>query len=553
MVGGFFRWQNLATKPPWTDEFATLVFSLGHNFNTVALNQVLKLEDILAPLRPEVGLKTAQVIDLLLNEDNHPPLYFVLAHWWYALFPAGDGYLDINLGRSPSVWFGIVSIPLSYVIVRWLKPQNRLLPQGVALLMALSPYGVFIAQEARHYSLAVLWILASLGCCLKASQKLAQGRPLPLSLVGAWSLFNALALSTHFFTGLFLLAEFLGLGIWFVERTHTPLWPLSPSGLGRWGRPLAGVILATLMVALIWAGIITQRGFGNGMTQWLALDQRNILAWLGPVVQLLAAWITMFTLLPVESPQLLVALISGVGMLVYLLSCLPKIKAGLHLAQQGENASEVRLLVLIWGCLIFLYLAIAYGAGMDITRGARYSFNFLPLLILLAAWGLGEWTRVQPQRFNYWAVVLLMGIISSGSVTHNLGYQKYYRPEQLLTLVAQTPPRGLPLLVTTHQSLVQTGELMGIALEAQRHFPQLKEQLHFALIPQSKINSPEATQQLSQLVNRQQKPLDLWLVNFLAPVELPQCYASQQKPLAVNGYNYHHWVCPAGATVNLKP
>jgi len=547
MVGGLFRWQNLATKPPWTDEFATLVFSLGHNFNKVALNQVLKLEDILAPLRPEVGLKTTQVIDLLLNEDNHPPLYFVLAHWWYALFPATDGYLDVALGRSPSVWFGIASIPLSYIIVRWLKPQNRLLPQGVALLMALSPYGVFIAQEARHYSLAVVWILASLGCCLKASQQLSQGRPLPLSMVVAWSLFNALALTTHFFTGLFLLAEFLGLGIWFLERTHTSI------GLGRFGRPLAAVILATLIVALVWASIIIQRGFGNGMTQWLELDQRNILAWVGPVAQLLAAWITMFTLLPVESPQWFVALISGVGMLVYLLSCLPKIKAGLHLSQQGENASEVRLLVLIWGCLIFLYLAIAYGAGMDITRGARYSFNFLPLLILLGAWGLGEWTRVHPQRFNYWAVVLLMGIISSGTVTHNLGYQKYYRPEQLLTLVAQTPPTGLQLLVTTHQSLVQTGEFMGIALEAQRHFPQLKEQLNFALIPQNKINSPEATTKLSQLVNSQQKPLDLWLVNFFAPVELPQCHSPQQKPLAVNGYNYRHWVCPAGATVNLKP
>jgi uncharacterized membrane protein len=553
MMGGFFRWQNLATKPPWTDEFATLVFSLGHNFNTVALNRVLKLEDILAPLRPEVGLKTAQVIDLLLNEDNHPPLYFVLAHWWYALFPAGDGYLDVALGRSPSVWFGIVSIPLSYFIVRWLKPQNRLLPQGVALLMALSPYGVFIAQEARHYSLAVLWILASLGCCLKASQQLAQGRSLPLSLVGAWSLVNALALTTHFFTGLFLLAEFLGLGMWFWERTHTTLWPPSPIWLGRFGRPLAGVMLATLITALIWVSIITQRGFGNGMTQWLALDQRNILAWLGPVAQLLAAWITMFTLLPVESPQLLVALISGVGMLVYLLSCFPKIKAGLQLSRQGENASEVRLLVLIWGWLIFLYLAIAYGVGMDITRGARYSFNFLPLLILLGAWGLGEWTRFHPQRFNYWAVVLLMGIISSGTVNHNLGYQKYYRPEQLLTLMAQTPPTGLQLLVTTHQSLVQTGEMMGLGLEAQRHFPQLKEQLNFALIPQSQINSPEATKQLSQLVNRQQKPLDLWLVNFLAPVELPQCHSRPQEPLAVNGYNYRHLICPAGATANLEP
>ena len=31
-IGTIVRFAHLTAKPPWTDEFATLVFSLGHSF-----------------------------------------------------------------------------------------------------------------------------------------------------------------------------------------------------------------------------------------------------------------------------------------------------------------------------------------------------------------------------------------------------------------------------------------------------------------------------------------------------------------------------------------
>jgi uncharacterized membrane protein len=51
-IGTGLRLTNLASKPPWTDEFSTLVFSLGNSFQLVPLNQAIALDVLLQPLQP---------------------------------------------------------------------------------------------------------------------------------------------------------------------------------------------------------------------------------------------------------------------------------------------------------------------------------------------------------------------------------------------------------------------------------------------------------------------------------------------------------------------
>ena len=99
LVGGILRFLQLEAKPPWTDEFATMVFSLGNNFTTVPLNQVISPETLLQPLRLSANAGIGDVAHLILSQDNHPPLYFVLAHLWLKLFHGTGEYLSIWVAR----------------------------------------------------------------------------------------------------------------------------------------------------------------------------------------------------------------------------------------------------------------------------------------------------------------------------------------------------------------------------------------------------------------------------------------------------------------------
>ncbi|MGB3265115.1 MAG: glycosyltransferase, partial [Microcoleus sp.] len=76
------RFANLDLKPLWTDEFSTLVFSLGNSFRGVPIDRAIDLPTLLQPLqfRPDAGI--GDVLNHLLLESNHPPVYFMLAHWW---------------------------------------------------------------------------------------------------------------------------------------------------------------------------------------------------------------------------------------------------------------------------------------------------------------------------------------------------------------------------------------------------------------------------------------------------------------------------------------
>ncbi|MEY2984650.1 MAG: hypothetical protein RLZZ568_1267 [Cyanobacteriota bacterium] len=550
---GLRSW-NLAVKPPWTDEFATLVFSLGRSFEAVPGAQWLTVDPLLALLRPLPHADPQGVIDQILARDNHPPLYFVLAHLWYRLFPHDGDYLAVAVGRSLPVLFGVLSVPVGYGCVKWVwgQQQDRL-ALSVAMAMAVSPYGVFISQEARHYTLAMLWGILSLACCLKGAQYWQRGRPLPAYLSGAWVGVNALGVSTHFLLTLLLVAQGLGLMAWGWDLRRRETGTRCPGV-----KPFLPVILGTIAVLGVWGGVIYWQGFGNGMTQWIQFDQMSWLSYvLSPPLQLVAAWATMVCLLPVESSQLVIVFVSGVGMLVYFCWLVPVLSQGWARGDATGCALETNLLIKIFACLVGIYLAITYGAGLDITRGARYSFNFWPVVMFLVGIGLAGQTgnaaampRIlapQGRRLLHGrglpAIFLLMGIVSGLTITFNLGYQKYYRPDHFLTLLSQTQGVGLQVIVSPHQSLVQTGEVLGIALEAQRHFPELVPQLRFLLLPASHNRDPVLIEQLQQHLATLSDPFDLWVLNYPPAIALDRCQKDQSPPLTIYGYSYQHFTC----------
>ena len=107
VIGGVLRLTNLDAKPPWTDEFATMVFSLGNDFRSVPLNQVISLDRLLQPLSVNGDVGIGHVVSLLLQEDNHPPLYFVLVHLWVNLWQTAGEYVDVKVMRALPALLGI--------------------------------------------------------------------------------------------------------------------------------------------------------------------------------------------------------------------------------------------------------------------------------------------------------------------------------------------------------------------------------------------------------------------------------------------------------------
>lgn len=104
-LGTLLRFWNLTLKSVWGDEWATLVFSLGHGFREIPLDQLIAADLLLTPLRYETGTNLAIVSEMLLSESNHPPLYYWLTHLWLDLWSTDGELISIFVGRSPAAFF----------------------------------------------------------------------------------------------------------------------------------------------------------------------------------------------------------------------------------------------------------------------------------------------------------------------------------------------------------------------------------------------------------------------------------------------------------------
>jgi uncharacterized membrane protein len=445
--------------------------------------------------------------------------------------------------------------------------------------MAVSPYGIYLAQEARHYTLAVLWVIASLSCLIVAGRSLRDQKLLPLLVGIAWVGVNALGMATHYFFVLTLLAEALVLlGLWLLAPWANPSnkrdQTLQRPGLQLWGRIYA-VAAGTLVGIGVWLPA-WQGVYGNQLTDWIYSGSRAGLGWFNPVLQALVGWITMLVFLPVQVPNPTLVIVSGLGMLLFLGWSVPLIYQGL---KQQWQQSQSRLALQVLGGFVLsaiaLFFAIAYGLGTEVTSAFRFSFVYFPAVIALLGASLaafwsgslgppsttsrselqlnspelenfdsspqsialagipergprGAKTSVTPNLWKLWQLkgktvviaIAIVGLLSGMTVATGLGYQKTHRPDVVVQHLQQAA-QSSTLIAIAHATHGQTGRLMGLAweLKRQRITGVLANPLFLlAHQDQNPLSSAIALQQtLSQLP----KPLDLWLLNFPNPDETP--------------------------------
>lgn len=566
IIGAFLRLMRLSEKAPWADEFSTIIFSLGHSFRSVPLNQAIPLDILMEPLLANPATGIGDVIHYLFKESNHPPLYFLLTHLWLKLFASEDGLASLWAARSLAVLFGVAAIPAIFFLGN-LAFRSRVAGQIAAAMMAVSPFAVFLAQEARHYTLATLFVIASLCCLISAVRSIHHRTPLSLWLILTWIVINTLGVATHYFFSLTLCAEAFAL---IAIAVRQRFWE-KQTWLGSHWLRIYQAAGGTLMGGLVWIPIFISN-YSSELTHWI-YDGHPLSRLLGPIGRVIAWAIAILVALPMEITTLpvVIVIISGIVMVTFVFWASSIFSSGFKLLREKPD-NHLSLQVLgefIIGALL-LFFAITYGLGADLTLAARYQFVYFPAAIALIGATLAtHWQNVlpaiknQPNVFQSYKngskkaviVIWLMALIGAITVTWNLAYLQTLRSD-LLVQVIQKFSHSPVLIATTYQHHGQTGRMMGLAWEWKRSSPsspttnqENTASPQFLLAYQDK-NSPtpqNPTATLQETVAGLPRPLDIWLVNFHATVELQQqnCFAFSSKLPKVDSYWYRLYRCPA--------
>jgi len=588
------RLINLTGKPPWTDEFSSIVFSLGNNFQNLPLDQIISIDPLIHLLQPNPDQSITQVVNNLMSQSNHPPLYFILSHWWLKLFAPVTEYQIVSLWgiRVFSVLCSILSIPAIYYLAKFAF-RSRLVGKMSAFMITVSPYSIYLAQEARHYSLAILLVIASIYCYLKVIHYFFRKQPIPFPLIFTWIIVNAIGIAIHYLLIITIISQaisWLAL-VWYDRKNiiygHHHYYELRKNlQLDR----LAVLTIGTILVAVIWLPL-WRNGLGSELTAWIQGDNYLSLQEIfNPIFQILAAILTMFYLLPIESDNLWVSIPCILIMVIIFFWLAPILFKVLinyqsvnttdlnHQYNQQSDRLNIRALIGIIVGSILIFLGFNYLLGIDLTRGARYNFVYFPAVIVLLGASFSQiyqkdfiksdWLNLaclpkQGKQIIY--LIFLIALLSSLTVVNNLGYQKYYRPDLLVnTIDNYYVNHAIPsqiVMATTYKTHVQIGEILGIVwvwLEKfddqpasinshQNHLP-----IKFIFNRYNRNDPANAIKSLTKNLQNINQDFDLWLINYQGDFtpndwqnlqNIPCQTIDHQDLPAIDGYDYQIYRC----------
>jgi uncharacterized membrane protein len=551
ILGLGLRFTNLAEKSASSTEISTLGFSLGNGFLGVPLNQLISLDTLLSPLQFTSNTNPTDVINRLMGESNHPPLYFILTHFWLQLFSQPGEIVSLEIGRSLSAILGTIAIPAIFCLGR-LAFHSRSIAHISAALMTVSPYAIYLSQEARHYTLTILWLIASLGCLVIAAKSIYQQKLLPAWVCCSWIIVNGLGMATHYFFSLVLCAEGLVIGgLWLRDiylgqkKSLDKNNPFTFVLRGYWWR-IYGVAIGTAMACLVWLPVLLHIP-NTDLAQWNGeLETSYELAEIWqPLTRFLAWWVTMVFLLPVEGVNTGVIIVSAIIVLGVLLWVTPAIIRGFRYSLNLKY-SRLPLQVLAGFIVssILIFIIIIYGLGKDLSLAARYHFVYFPAILTVLGVCLAPlWT----QNIKFFGkktviVILLLGFLGSLTVIYNYGYQKSRRSDLLVNSI-QNYSENLNVIAMTYNTHAELRALIGLGVDLQRQGPTIAQKSKFLLI-QENTNIPAITTLKNQL-NIIQQPLELWAVNLKVErdkIESLNCDRDEEKP-KINGYRIRLYHC----------
>lgn len=521
LFAAILRFWQLDAKSLWIDELCTVFYSLGKAPSQIPLEVLLPLDryaDLLT-IQPQLSmLDAARAVTL---NSNHPPLFFMLMQGWLQWF-----------GTSRTSQRSLAAI--AGVLVVWAVAQlgkqvaGKSVGLTAALLVAVSPYGVYLSQEARHYTLPMLLSVLALGPWLKQIQAIRQRTPLSWKVLAAGVLCNGLGFYIHYFYAFAVVVQW-GILLFVLWQQRSPL------------RTWLGILAAIATTLILYLGLIptllVQQGSGGvEAAQWLSPEQPLWQAIVLPWVRTLAAVILMVILLPVEEVPVLVRIISIALMLGVCGWGLRQVWQGWR--YQLSKASETTR-ILLWAMLAYavgmlaVIMVVVYGLNKDLTLAPRYFFLLYPAVSVLLAVGWANVRGSKPadldgSKPNFWGlppqiwVWVVAGLVSIVLMGMNLTLLKPFLPEQVAARIGQSQ---LPIVVIM-AAPEPVQRLMGLSYALAlppttplwwgftKSFPQVvgDQQSQFqAPVSLEGVDSPPL-----------QTSLSLWLLDVNRPTPFPQ-------------------------------
>jgi mannosyltransferase len=307
------------------------------------------------------------------GSESTPPLYYALAWVWTRVF----GHGEVGL-RSLSALAGTLFVPVAYAAARELATRRVALV--IAALATLNPLLIWYSQEARSYSLLVLF--AGLSFLLFARLLREQS---DRSFV-LWTIASALAIATHYFAAFVVAPEALWLLLVARDRRRPALGIAALVAVGGALLPLLLRQRNLDLTSFITQSSIARRGVlvAKQFVVGYGSPLQALVVALAAALSLVALWLLYVRAVERERSAARVAALIG----------LAGVAIPLVLALAGADYLDTRNLLAAWLPLM-LVLAIGFGArhGGRTGLAAAAALCAIGLFVSIAVWANPAYQR----------------------------------------------------------------------------------------------------------------------------------------------------------------
>ncbi|MBI1299445.1 DUF2723 domain-containing protein [bacterium] len=345
-----------------------------------------------------------EMLQWIVRIDQHPPLYYLLLHFWIAL--GDDSAFHV---RMLSALFGTATIPLIYLIGK--RMAGAPLGLAAAMILAFSPFHIFYAQETRMYTLLAF----TAAVAFYALTRLLTGSHARRNWV-LFVVFSAATMYTHNTAVLFPLAVnlfVLGLLLW--QRTRPGSAPsLQAPPFWKWVKAQ----IAVLVLWSPWIVVFVQQARVVDQRFWIPAP-----TWDG-VVRVLGLFLNTAT--TYEGSQALAVW----GVYVLLL--------GLGMVYFRKRMSQFLFLSVLFAVPFLGQLIISLRRPIFSDR--TLIWITIPLILVLAA-------GVAQLKFRF-VIIAAVGVVATLSLFSAADYYRFFQKEDWST------PAGYVALYAEEDDLV---------------------------------------------------------------------------------------------------
>jgi mannosyltransferase len=353
---------------------------------TVALGVVLRFvtrSDLWLDEALSVSIASLPLSEIpeALRHDGHPPLYYVLLHGWSRLLGTGDVAV-----RSLSGIISALTLPLAYLAGR--RAGGRLLGLLTLVTLAVSPFALRYATEARMYALVSLLVLVGY-LLIDDIVRRSRGGAIRLA---ALAVCTGALLWTHYW------------GIWLVGATVVVLaWLWRRGGspeLRRASARATGAVVAGGVLFLPWLPSMLYQAANTGTP------------WAGPVrpTTLVAVTLTDFGGGAVTGSFMESQLLGGLLLVLALLGLFGVARGRHRIELDLRTVPQFRVEAIVVAVAVLIAVVVMYASGSAFM--SRYASAFHPLVLLIVAGGL---SRFRDLRILGGVLVIVLGLSAIGA------------------------------------------------------------------------------------------------------------------------------------------